>query len=131
MINIDAGMTRSLPACDHPLRCPSARTKRKSSLSKAHQLRQLGNVRRDPAARGRLIGDVHFHLAKSKSVRNGWTRALFAFQNHVDVGAIDAMVPRKSKLAALALNCGFQQHTNLIIVKYERAAAQSPRAWPG
>jgi hypothetical protein len=55
-------------------------------------------------ARGRLVGDVHFHLAKSKSVRNGWTRALFAFQNHVDVGAIDAMVPRKSKLAALALN---------------------------
>ncbi|MGA7231965.1 MAG: hypothetical protein WBX95_13675, partial [Xanthobacteraceae bacterium] len=44
-------------------------------------------------------------------------------QNLIEVGAFDAMAPRKSGLIFLPLNGGSQQLNNFVIIKYERLTA--------
>jgi hypothetical protein len=53
------------------------------------------------------------------------TNRSLAAQNHIQVGAINAVVPCKRDLTSLALNCGSQQRKNLIIIKCKHAPAQT------
>src|SRR6516164_2255143 len=69
------------------------------------------------------LDDVHF--PKPETLCNRATRRFFAVQNSVQVRAINAGVPSKSVLPALAFNCDSQQINNIIIVKYKRGPAQS------
>jgi hypothetical protein len=72
-----------------------------------------------------LFGGVH--SPKSKRLHEGvsYPYASSAVQNHIDIGAIEAMAVCKSRLAAFVFNCGPQQLNNLVFIKYMRAAAQA------
>jgi hypothetical protein len=65
------------------------------------------------------------HSPKPETLCNRATRRFFAVQNSVQVSVINAGVPSKSVLPALALNCDSEQINNVIIVKYKCLPAQS------
>jgi hypothetical protein len=70
-----------------------------------------------------LFGGVHF--PKPESLCKGLSYASLAIQNHIDIGAIEAMSGRKSFLAAFPFNCSPQQTHNFIFIKYKRLATQA------
>jgi hypothetical protein len=77
--------------------------------------RIAANVAKLPELVPLSLGDVDY--AKSESVGDRVAHSPFSAQNHIQVTAIDTMVPRKGGLTSLALNCGSQQIENVIIIK--------------
>jgi hypothetical protein len=54
-------------------------------------------------------GSVSF-FSKPESLHNSAAHVSFSVQHHIEAGAFDAMMPRKSNLISLPLNRGSQQH---------------------